>query len=279
LIARPGRADAPPRGEGGAARTAPWPQATLARAGGCAVAASRAMAGLGGRAVAASHAMAGPGGARRWGAPRRAGWPCRRRRELAAPAAGGRARTGAAPARRRGRPPGERTGREEGTMEKERVGEGERKRLARGGWGRRAQERRPGGWDPPTGSDGAPLARARALGFGEGASTVDGPRWAAQAWRGRGRGPRHEVGRGEGRVALGCAVARPAQDEGGVRERGCGPPRPARPQGEWEGWLFSYFLPFILSFYSFSDLYIRKATNQMDTCQDNTSNQKYMHST
>jgi hypothetical protein len=28
-----------------------------------------------------------------------------------------------------------------------------------------------------------------------------------------------------------------------------------------EGWLFSYFLPFILSFYSFSDLYTRKATN------------------
>jgi hypothetical protein len=78
---------------------------------------------------------------------------------------------------------------------------------------------------------------------------------------------------------MGRAVARSAQDEGGgVRERGRGPPRHAGPQGEGEGWLFSYFLPFILSIYSFSDLYTRKATNLMDTYQDNTSNQKYMHS-
>jgi hypothetical protein len=61
-----------------------------------------------------------------------------------------------------------------------------------------------------------------------------------------------------------CSSAGPGR--GGVRERGHGPLRPAGPQGEGEGWLFSCFLPFILSFYSFSDLYIRKATNQMDTC-------------
>jgi hypothetical protein len=52
---------------------------------GHAVATSRAMAGLGGHVVATSRAMTGPGGARRWGATRRAGWPCRGRRELAAP--------------------------------------------------------------------------------------------------------------------------------------------------------------------------------------------------
>jgi hypothetical protein len=46
-----------------------------------------------------------------------------------------------------------------------------------------------------------------------------------------------------------------------VIERGRGPPRPAGPQGEGEGWLFSCFLLFILSFYTFSDLYTRKATN------------------
>jgi hypothetical protein len=50
------------------------------------------------------------------------------------------------------------------------------------------------------------LGGARALGFGEGAPVLGGPRWAAQARRGRGRGPRREVGRGEeGRVALGHA--------------------------------------------------------------------------
>jgi hypothetical protein len=50
------------------------------------------------------------------------------------------------------------------------------------------------------------LGRADALGFGEGASTLGGPRWATQAWRGRGCGPRREVGQWkEGRVALGHA--------------------------------------------------------------------------
>jgi hypothetical protein len=193
-IARPRKADAPPRGEGGVARTAPWPQAALAGAGGRAVAASRAMAGLGGCAVAASHAMAGPGGARMWGVPRRAGWPCRGRRELVAPTTGGRARTGAAPARRRGRPPGERTGREEGTMEKERVGEGgERGWLGAVGEDKQRRGDRVGGTHPQ-----AAAARTRALGFGEGAPAVGGPRWAAQARRGRWRGPRHEVAGGKG---------------------------------------------------------------------------------
>jgi hypothetical protein len=50
------------------------------------------------------------------------------------------------------------------------------------------------------------LGRAHALGFGEGVPALGGPRWATQARRGRGRGPRREVGRGEeGRVALGRA--------------------------------------------------------------------------
>jgi hypothetical protein len=57
---------------------------------------------------------------------------------------------------------------------------------------------------------------------------------------------------------MGRAVARRAQDEGGREREGAWAPHPAGPQGEGEGWLFSYFLPFILSFYTFSDLYTRK---------------------
>jgi hypothetical protein len=50
------------------------------------------------------------------------------------------------------------------------------------------------------------LGRALAVGFKEGASALGGPRWDAQAWRGRGHGPRREVGWGkEGCVALGRA--------------------------------------------------------------------------
>jgi hypothetical protein len=44
-VARPGRADAPPRGEGGAARTAPWLRAVLAGVGGHADRAERARGG------------------------------------------------------------------------------------------------------------------------------------------------------------------------------------------------------------------------------------------
>jgi hypothetical protein len=72
------------------------------------------------------------------------------------------------------------------------------------------------------------LGGARALGFGEGAPVLGGPRWAAQARRGRGRGPRREVGRGEeGRVALGhareadgprCSSVGPGRGGGSERE-------------------------------------------------------------
>jgi hypothetical protein len=85
-------------------------------------------------------------------------------------------------------------------MEKERVGEGERERLARGGWGIRAEERRSGGWDPPTGGD-ALLARAHALGFGE------GRRWLVGRAGLRRRGEGGGVGR-DTRWAVGEGVWR-----------------------------------------------------------------------
>jgi hypothetical protein len=72
------------------------------------------------------------------------------------------------------------------------VREGGRERLARGGWGRRVEEGRLGGWDPPTGGGGAPLARARVWGRGE-----LGRGWA------RGTGPCGEEGVWDGREGLG----------------------------------------------------------------------------
>jgi hypothetical protein len=87
---------------------------------------------------------------------------------------------------------------------------GERERLRRGGWGRRARERRPGGWDPPTsGGGGGPPARARvwvgarwiAGGLGEGR--------AGPPSRPRGTGPRREEGVWAGREELGRGWAFP----------------------------------------------------------------------
>jgi hypothetical protein len=121
-------------------------------------------------------------------------------------------------------------------MEKERVGEGESGR--RGGWGRRVEEGRPGGWDPPTGGSGA---RPRSRVWGRGAGAGLRRRGEGGAWAETRDGP------GGGRVcSAGPRYSSAGLGRGGeVRERGRGPPRPAGPQGEGEGWLFSCFLPFI----------------------------------
>jgi hypothetical protein len=117
-----------------------------------------------------------------------------------------------------------RTAREGATME-ERVGEGGRERLRRGGWGRRAGERRPGGWDPPTGGGDGPPARARV--------------WVGARWI--------VGGPGEGRAGPPSRPrgTRPRGEEGGV----------GRPRGARERLGFSFFLSIFLSFlfeYSFS---------------------------
>jgi hypothetical protein len=86
-----------------------------------------------------------------------------------------------------------RTAREGTTME-ERVGEGERERLRRGGWGRRAGERRPGGWDPPTGGGDGPPARARVWVGARWIAGGPGEGRAGPPSRPRGTGPRGEEG-------------------------------------------------------------------------------------
>jgi hypothetical protein len=96
----------------------------------------------------------------------------------------------------------------------------------------------------------AAAARARALGFGEGAPALG----CAGAER-EGRGPRHEMGRGEeGCVALGRTIARPAQDEGGSKREGAWAAAPCwatRRGGGMALFLFSSFYSLLLFLFRF----------------------------
>jgi hypothetical protein len=225
------------RGRGGAARRdggrgyrAPWPGGRAAARGG---------RGRAHRVVAVSRAGWGRG-------PRRGREPCHGRARgheevgrampgrLAVPAAGGRVRT----------PPGRAAGRAHSEGRRH-DGEGESGRRREWEKGRLGKMSRGGaaGWVGPTHrrQRRSPSARPRSRVWGRGAGAGLRRRGEGGAWAETRDGP------GGGRVcSAGPRYSSAGLGRGGeVRERGRGPPRPAGPQGEGEGWLFSCFLPFI----------------------------------